>query len=72
MARQVNIKMMNQGIHFQDKNKYSLGQTFDQGNNQFQFAGVDTDKQNAAMYFYVTKNTIAGTFNDCRRDQKDT
>ena len=84
--------MMNQGIHFQDKNKYSLryvkllgillaafsllifaivlwprqtdnkqislGQTFDQGNNQFQFAGVDTDKQNAAMYFYVTKNTI--------------
>ena len=54
----MNIKMMNQGIHFQDKNKYSLGQTFDQGNNQFQFAGVDTDKQNAAMYFYVTKNTI--------------
>ena len=84
--------MMNQGIHFQDKNKYSLRyvkllgillaafsllilrsfyglakpttnksvlvQTFDQGNNQFQFAGVDTDKQNAAMYFYVTKNTI--------------
>ena len=84
--------MMNQGIHFQDKNKYSLryvkllgillaafsllifaivlwprqtdnkqislGQTFDQGNNQFQFAGVDTDKQNTAMYFYVTKNTI--------------
>lgn len=84
--------MMNQGIHFQDKNKYSLryvkllgillaafsllifaivlwprqtdnkqislGQTFDQGNNQFQFAGVDTDKQSAAMCFYVTKNTI--------------
>ena len=84
--------MMNQGIHFQDKNKYSLryvkllgillaafsllifaivlwprqtdnkqislGQTFDQGNNQFQFAGADTDKQSAAMCFYVTKNTI--------------
>ena len=41
-----------------DNKQISLGQTFDQGNNQFQFAGVDTDKQNAAMYFYVTKNTI--------------
>ena len=74
-GRQANIKMMSQGIHFQDKNKYSLryvkllgillaafsllifaivlwprqtdnkqislGQTFDQGNNQFQFAALD-------------------------------